>query len=217
MLLGDGHHAAQERRRQHAGDRESAPAARADRQTAARASAPCAGTATCRATARWASGNARPKPSSMSSARSSTSRRRANHGFDTVEAIKAMHEGRVKVFFAHGRQFSLRHARHGIHCRSVAPLPPHRAGLYQAQPRAPHHGRAGADPPLSRPHRSMTCRQAASSSSPSKNSMGVVQPSRGTLAARLRTLVERTRDRRATRGGDVLGETSRLSIGEGCS
>ena len=59
-----------------------------------------------------------------------------HHGFDVVEAIKAMHEGAAKVFFAHGRQLSFGHARHRVHRRGAAPLPPHRAGFDQAQSRA---------------------------------------------------------------------------------
>ena len=48
---------------------------------------------------------ARRRGSSTHSARSSTSPRRAHHGFDTVEAIRAMRDGRAKVFFALGGNF----------------------------------------------------------------------------------------------------------------
>ena len=58
-VLGDGAHAAPPRRRQRAGGDEPAAAAREHRQAGRRARARCAGTATCRATARWASGSAR--------------------------------------------------------------------------------------------------------------------------------------------------------------
>ncbi len=95
-LLGDGAHAAQERGRQHPGDRQPAAAARADRPAAARACARCAATATCRATARWASGSGRPTPSSTRSAREFDFEPPRRHGLDTVETIQAMHDGKVK-------------------------------------------------------------------------------------------------------------------------
>ncbi len=79
-----------------------------------------------------------------------------------------MHDGRVKVFVALGRQFPSAHARHAVHGRSHRALPPDRADLDQAQPRPPDHGRAGADPPVPGPHRTATCRSRASSSSPWK-------------------------------------------------
>ena len=58
-----------------------------------------------------------------------------DHGLDTVEAIKAMHDGEVKVFFAPGRQLPLGHAGHRVHRRGAAPLPAHGARLDQAEPR----------------------------------------------------------------------------------
>ena len=68
--------------------------------------APSAATATSRATARWASGRSLPAPSSTRSQPSSASSRRATHGLDTVDAIRAMRDGRVKVFFALGGNFA---------------------------------------------------------------------------------------------------------------
>ena len=56
LLLGDGHHPAQERRRQRADHRQLRAPARADRAARRRRSARCAATATCKATARSASG-----------------------------------------------------------------------------------------------------------------------------------------------------------------
>ena len=76
------------------------------------------------------------------------------HGFDTVEAIQAMHDGRVEVFFAHGRQLPL----------APRPTPTlHRGGArrcaltVQVSTKLNRShlvtGRAGADPALPRPHR----------------------------------------------------------------
>ena len=61
--------------------------------------------ATCRATARWASGSACPSRSSTRSGASSASSRRARHGLDAVETLHAMRDGRVKVFVALGGNF----------------------------------------------------------------------------------------------------------------
>ncbi len=43
-------------------------------------------------------------------------------GFDTVEAIHAMHDGRAKVFFALGGNFLVGHAGHRVYGRRLAAL-----------------------------------------------------------------------------------------------
>ncbi len=58
------------------------------------------------------------------------------HGVDTVDAIRAMRDGRAKVFMAHGRQLRRGHARHRRHRGGAAQLRADRAGLDQAQPHA---------------------------------------------------------------------------------
>ena len=72
----------------------------------------------------------------------------------------------MKVFVGLGGNFLERHAGHPIHRRGDDALPADRADLHQAQPRSPHHRRAGADPPLPRPHRTGRAEDRASSSSP---------------------------------------------------
>ena len=62
--------------------------------------------ATSRATARWASTRSRREASSTRSAPSSASTRRASTGYDIVEAIRAMRDGTVDVFFALGGNFA---------------------------------------------------------------------------------------------------------------
>ena len=119
-LLGDGAHAAPQLRRDDPRDRQLPAAARDDRQAGRRASARCAGTPTCRATARWASGSGRPTRSWTGWRRRSGSRCRASTALDVVEAIEAMRDGRVKVFMAMGGNFLSRRAGHGGDRRGAA-------------------------------------------------------------------------------------------------
>ena len=74
------------------------------------------------------------------------------HGFDTVEAIKAMHAGGPKVFFALGGNFLSATPDTDLHRRRPAPLPADRASFDQAQSRASRHRPAGADSALPGPH-----------------------------------------------------------------
>ncbi len=46
------------------------------------------------------------------------------HGFDVVEALKAMHEGRAKVLLRHGRQLALGALRHPVRRRGRPQVPP---------------------------------------------------------------------------------------------
>ena len=73
-------------------------------------------------------------------------------GYDTVEAIRAMHAGQAKVFFALGGNF--------LRPRPIPNSPPtpcgtaaDRPGLDQTQPRPPRHRPAGAHPALPGPKR----------------------------------------------------------------
>ena len=74
-------------------------------------------------------------------------------GYDTVEAIRAMHAGQAKVFFAPGRQFPLGDARYGIHRRRLAALRADRPGLDETEPRPPRHRPAGGHSAMPGPER----------------------------------------------------------------
>ena len=58
------------------------------------------------------------------------------HGYDTVDSIRALRDGKAKVFIGHGRQLRLCHARHRRHRGGHALAPTDGAGLDQAQPLA---------------------------------------------------------------------------------
>ena len=79
----------------------------------ARASARCAATPTSRATARWASTKSRARSCSSSIEKVVRLRAAARHGHAVVGAIKAMLDGRAKVFIGLGGNFVARDARHG--------------------------------------------------------------------------------------------------------
>ena len=111
--LGDGPHPAQEGGRHHQGDRQPPAAARQHRQAGRRRLARSAGTATCRATARWASGRSR-RPDFLDALEAEFGfPMPREHGHDVVEAIRAMRDGEVQVFFALGGNFVVRRLRHG--------------------------------------------------------------------------------------------------------
>jgi molybdopterin-dependent oxidoreductase alpha subunit len=103
-----------------------------------------------------------------------------HHGYDTVETIKAMHAGKVKVFFGMGGNFLSAGPDTEYTGRRHAPLPPDRARLHQAEPRAPGDGRQALIlPTIGRAERDvqLTGEQFVSA----ENSMGVVRTSRGVL------------------------------------
>ena len=75
------------------------------------------------------------------------------HGFDTVRAIQAMHEGQVKVFIGLGGNFLAAAPDTQYTAEALQKLPLDGADLDQAQPRPSHHGRAGPDSALPGPHR----------------------------------------------------------------
>ena len=134
-LLGDGPHAAQARRADDPRGRERAAPARHDRQARRRPVPGARPLATCRATAPWASAR-RCRRRSCRAGDEFGSSPAAKHGFDTVDAIRAMRDGRGKVFIAHGRQLRHRHAGHRGDRAGAAQLLADRAGLDEAQPLA---------------------------------------------------------------------------------
>ena len=113
---------------------------------------------------------------------SSTSSRRDATASTRSRAIQAMHDRQRESLLRARRQFSLGHARHGVHGRGSAPLPPDRARLDEAQPRAPRHGRAGADPAVPRAEPNDDVQTRGEQFVTVENSMGVVHTSRGALA-----------------------------------
>ena len=136
VLLGDGPDPAPQRGGDDPRDRQPAAAARQHRQARRRASARCAATPTCRATARWASGRSRRTRSwtRLDNEFGFTAPR--EHGYDTVEAIRAMRDGRAQVFIGLGGNFVLGHTGHRGHRGGTARLRTDRADLDQAQPLA---------------------------------------------------------------------------------
>ena len=90
------------------------------------------------------------------------------HGYDVVDAIRAMRDGRVKVFIALGGNFVAATPGHRGHHEALRELRADRAGLDQAQPLARGHRRDRADPADPRPHRARRAARRASSSSPSR-------------------------------------------------
>ena len=75
------------------------------------------------------------------------------HGLGIVETIKAMHDGKVKVFVSLGGNPGAGGTGHPLHVRSATELRPHCPCRHQAQPQ-PHPARhTGADPPLPCAHR----------------------------------------------------------------
>ena len=72
-------------------------------------------------------------------------RRRRRHSGDARGQGESLHRP--------GRQLAQRRPGHRIRRRRVPPLAAQRLRQHQAQPQPPHHRRAGADPPVPRPHR----------------------------------------------------------------
>ncbi len=74
-------------------------------------------------------------------------------GFDVVNSVKAMHDGRAKRIFRNGRQ--LRHGRlgYGLYRRGPAPVQTNRSRIHQAEPQPPDTRRNGPDSALPGPDR----------------------------------------------------------------
>ena len=88
---------------------------RATSASPAPGSARSAATPTCRATAPWASGSGR-RTHFLDALRDEFGfEPPREHGHDTVDAIRALRDGKAKVFFAMGGNFVVRRARHRGH------------------------------------------------------------------------------------------------------
>ena len=85
------------------------------------------------------------------------------HGVDTVDAIRAMRDGRAKVFMGMGGNFALGHAGHRRHRGRAAQLLADRAGVDEAEPQPSRARRDRADPAVAGPHRHATSRAAPNS------------------------------------------------------
>ena len=143
------------------------------------ACARCAATPTSRATAPWASGR-RPRTflDRLDAEFGFTCPR--EHGFDTVEAIRAMRDGSPKVFMGMGGNFVSRHPGHRRHRGGAA-----RCALtvqVSTKLNRSHvvHGRRGADPALPGPHRARHPGRRDSMVTV-EDSMSMVHASRGRL------------------------------------
>ena len=105
VLLGDGADPAPQRGGHHQGGLPTWPSRRATSASPAPACSRCAGTPTCRATGRWGSGSGRRSTSWTRCRRNSGSTRRAPHGLDTVDSIRALRDGKAHVFIGLGGNF----------------------------------------------------------------------------------------------------------------
>ena len=152
-VLGHGHHPAPPQRRHDPDARQPAAAARQHRQARRR---PLPGARPLQRAGRPHDGHLREDcrtRSSTGSARAFGFEPPRAHGFDTIAAIEAMHDGRGKVFFAMGGNFAaatpdsahvhaaLRRCALTVHVQ------------HQAQPLAPGARPRGADPAVPGPHR----------------------------------------------------------------
>ena len=129
---------------------------------------------------------ARRRVPRRAAATSSASSRRASTGYDTVDAIRAMRDGKVEGVLRAGRQLRRRHARHRGHrarrCARCALTVQVSTKLNRSHVR---HRARGADPAVPRPHRAGPPGRRASSSSPSRTRCAMVHASRGPLAPAL--------------------------------
>jgi anaerobic selenocysteine-containing dehydrogenase len=73
-------------------------------------------------------------------------------GFDTVETLHAMFQGR-SAFFRHQRQLSFEYPGYGVRRACNAEVQAYCARINEAEPVAPYHGRSGPDPAVSGPDR----------------------------------------------------------------
>ena len=121
--------------------------------SAAPACARCAATPTCRATARWASGNVRREHFLDALQAEFGFDPPREHGYDTVDSIRAMRDGKVHVFIGLGGNFVQAAPDTDVTASRDAQRRADRADLHQAQPLAPRLRRDRADPADPRPHR----------------------------------------------------------------
>ena len=116
------------------------------------------------------------------------------HGFDTVRTIEAMQQGTSQGLRRPRRQLPLGDARYEVHRRSARSVPTDRADVDQAEPRPSRHRRAGADPPLPRPHGTRPCRAGGEQFVSVEDTMGVVH-SRAACSAGVGASAQRAGDR----------------------
>ena len=142
-VLGDGPDAAQARGRDDPGDRQPDAAARQHRSPRRGAVSGARPLATCRAIARWASGD-QPRRSVPRRARARVRlrRRRASTGSTPSRRSTRCARRRASVFFGIGGNSLSADARHRMHRARRSSAAPDRAGLDEAQPHAPRHRRA---------------------------------------------------------------------------
>ena len=159
----------------------------------ARVRARCAATATCRATARWASGKrCRTNGSTRLGEEFAFEPPRA-HGLDTVESIHAMLDGRSAsssrwaAIFSPPRPTRSARAEALRRCRLTAHVSTklNRGHLVT--------GRDGAHPARASVARRSTCRPASRSSSRSRTRWAIVHASRGSLSPAGERLLSETR------------------------
>ena len=74
------------------------------------------------------------------------------HGLDTVQTIKAMHRGDVKVFLGMGGNFALATPDTALHVRGAPPLRADRPCQHEAQSQPPGARPGGADPAVPGAH-----------------------------------------------------------------
>ena len=123
------------------------------------------------------------------------------HGLDVVESILAMHDGRAKIFFWHGRQLPFGHARHQFHRPGAATLQIDRSGFDQAQSWPSDYWRTSADFAVSGPHRARRANERRAVCQRRKFDGRRAFLARH-LTARLRTIEKRTGDCRRISSSD---------------
>ena len=99
---------------------------------------------------RWESGNALQRTSWMNWKKEFRFQAPRAPGYDTVAAIKAMHEKKGERLFWNGGEFSFRLTRYRVHGPSVTPLWIDSTRLNEAQPQSLDHWASGVDPSLLR-------------------------------------------------------------------
>ncbi len=118
------------------------------------------------------------------------------HGYDTVEAIRAMRDGKARVFMAMGGNFVSATPDTNVVEAALRQRRSDRAGLDEAEPLARRHGTPGDHPADPRPHRSRRARRRRAA----RHGRGLDER-RARLArtprAAVRGHAERGRDRRA--------------------
>ena len=111
------------------------------------------------------------------------------HGYDTVKAIRAMRDGKVRVFMGMGGNFVSAAPDTEVTETGDAQLRAHRARVHQAEPVPRRHRRGGADPAGARSQRARPHRWPAPARHGGGLDVGGACLARS-AAARLRTLLK---------------------------